>query len=817
MQCASRLVIALVLVLGGCTQLDPAFDTDGDGWQDAQDCAPADAAIHPDAVEVPNALDDDCDLTVDEGTVAYDDDGDGACEGADNEYVTGCSDGSPPGDCDDADETRNLLDLDGDGSTTCDIFRDCDDGDPAVHPGAAEACDGVDGDCDGEVPPDEADADFDGVRVCAGDCDDGDALSHPGADELVDCLDNDCDLAVDEGLDSADDDGDGSCEGADLGGAALECCSALQEPGDCDDGDYEANLQDTDADGVTTCDDDCDDSDATTWPDADELCDALDNDCDGQVPDDEVDGDLDGLMACGGDCDDDDDDVTPWAVELCDGKDNDCDPMTDEDVDGDGDGDTLCEGDCDDADSAINPDSSEVCDGIDNDCDLSVDDGCTVCDVIVPTDVATIQAAIDASQEGDGICLEPGVYAENIDYGGKNIRVVGLQGRDVTAIDGQGLGTVVTFDGGETAAAELVGVTVTGGSSDYGGGIYVGGFSSPTLESLAVTGCDVTDEGGGIHLDGSSASLTDVILQGNWSDIAGAAISVWGGAPQFTRLTVQDNNALPEVGRTGGAVRVAEGASVTISDSSFIRNSGYAGGGLGVHGAVVLVVGSRFAGNSASPYGGAIRTHMGTLVLENCSVLGNQASTGGGLYLYGGSTVIRNTTIASNSAYNGGGVYSLESASLTMLGTLITDNVASNTGGGIGRGADGYTPILSWSAAWANSPNDYSDFTDPTNSNGNISADPELLDITPILAEDWDVHLSTTSVLVDAGDPTLLDPDGSPSDIGAYGGPNAGSRDLDGDGYPEWWQPGPYDYGAYPGLGWDCDDADAGAFPGNGC
>ena len=60
-------------------------------------------------------------------------------------------------------------------------------------------------------------------------------------------------------------------------------------------------------------------------------------------------------------------------------------------------------------------------------------------------------------------------------------------------------------------------------------------------------------------------------------------------------------------------------------------------------------------------------------------------------------------------------------------------------------------------------------------------------------------------------------PSGSPSDIGAYGGPGADRWDLDGDGYPSWWQPGPYDFSTYPGLGWDCDDLDAGIYPGNGC
>ena len=48
----------------------------------------------------------------------------------------------------------------------------------------------------------------------------------------------------------------------------------------------------------------------------------------------------------------------------------------------------------------------------------------------------------------------------------------------------------------------------------------------------------------------------------------------------------------------------------------------------------------------------------------------------------------------------------------------------------------------------------------------------------------------------------------SPADIGAYGGPGAGSWDLDGDTHPCWWHPGPYDSSVDPEAGWDCDDLD---------
>ena len=104
-----------------------------------------------------------------------------------------------------------------------------------------------------------------------------------------------------------------------------------------------------------------------------------------------------GYVANSTDCDDSNIAINPAAVEVCDGIDNDCDGSVDEgvlttyyrDADNDGYGDSgdsqqACSApagyvanstDCDDSNIAINPAAVEVCDGIDNDCDGSVDEG----------------------------------------------------------------------------------------------------------------------------------------------------------------------------------------------------------------------------------------------------------------------------------------------------------------------------------------------------------------------------------------------------------------------------------------------------------
>ena len=458
-----------------CDGLVAYADVDADGWAACVDCDDNSDLINPAMAELCNGVDDNCNGTVDgEEEVAWQDwyidlDGDGygdgsvglwACEQPTGHVADGtdCDDGDPlfhPGapetDCTDpadynCDGSTGFMDNDGDGYAAC---EECDDTLAAVNPAAAELCNGIDDNCDGSTDGADAagqgswylDADGDGygdpaemVISCAvpagyvldgTDCDDGDAQFNPGAAE-PDCTDpNDYNCDGVAAYVDGDNDGYAACEDCDDGSAAVqpgatELCNGIDD--NCDgvaDGATEVTYQtwyaDADGDaygdpatarsacaqpaGSVAVGTDCDDGDALFHPGASEsdCTDPADYNCDGVVA--YADGDGDGFAACI-DCDDGNAAVQPGATELCNGIDDNCDGTADgateisyqawyADVDGDGYGDpqvmvTTCaqpagyiadSTDCNDTVAAINPGAPEVCDSLntDEDCNGTAD------------------------------------------------------------------------------------------------------------------------------------------------------------------------------------------------------------------------------------------------------------------------------------------------------------------------------------------------------------------------------------------------------------------------------------------------------------
>lgn len=126
----------------------------------------------------------------------------------------------------------------------------------------------------------------------------------------------------------------------------------------------------------------------------------------------------------------------------------------------------------------------------------------------------TIGLAIDAAQVGDTVVVQPGRYAETLDFQGKEIRVRSAYGPDVTILDGEGERRVVRLVQWEQREACLEGFTVTGGRANgTGGGIGIKG--SPTIKDCIITGNTTPSRGGGIGIRGGRPLITGCKILGN--------------------------------------------------------------------------------------------------------------------------------------------------------------------------------------------------------------------------------------------------------------------------------------------------------------
>jgi pectin methylesterase-like acyl-CoA thioesterase len=160
---------------------------------------------------------------------------------------------------------------------------------------------------------------------------------------------------------------------------------------------------------------------------------------------------------------------------------------------------------------------------------FAVANAASAADRLVPKQYATIQAAINASSNGDVVQVSPGTYSERIRFNGKAITVRATGAATNTFIDGGQLGTTVKFVNSETAASVLEGFTVRNGKAAVGGGMYINS-ASPTIRNCVISGNTALDRG------------------------AGAAVV--NGLPTFTTCTFSSNLATERGGGANGRLPV---------------------------------------------------------------------------------------------------------------------------------------------------------------------------------------------------------------------------------------------------------------------
>ena len=297
-----------------------------------------------------------------------------------------------------------------------------------------------------------------------------------------------------------------------------------------------------------------------------------------------------------------------------------------------------------------------------------------------PADFNNIQAAINDSNDGDTIIVAKGIFNENINIDGKNITLISTDPNDSnivmdTIIRGDGTNSVVTFSGSEDTRCTLSGFAITGGYSYIKAGGIEGNYTGATISHCIIYGNRTRDSAAGIS--SCSGLINNCTITNNVATIinrTGGIRNSWG---TITNCNISNNEG------TGLSYCYGPIGNSTISNNdgggikhyyAEISNCVISGNnGWGIVDCRKPIRNCLISGNA---YGGLRACYT----IDSCTIVGNiGVLDGGGLSNCG---VISNCIIVGNSALYGGGVF-CETVSSTIINCTISNNWASNDGGGI--------------------------------------------------------------------------------------------------------------------------------------
>lgn len=565
-----------------------------------------------------------------------------------------------------------------------------------------------------------------------------------------------------------------------------------------------------------------------------------------------ADVDKDGFTAALGDCNDNNAAVKPGATETCNGIDDNCTSGIDEgftrslyyrDADGDGygleatsiqdcakpSGYSDQRGDCNDSSSSYRPFAAEPSstDGKDMDCG-----GTDGTDPSVKDPSKSIQSALDSSKNGQTIWVGPGTYTQyNLDFKGKLVTLISTAFEARTIIDAQQKGRGFYFHSGETEGAVLNGFTVKNGAGDKGGGIFIE-YSSPLLTQLTVSGNEAWD-GAGVYMYDSASRMTKITIQDNfiYGSGQGGGIYMEQSSPIMSQIIITGN-----VAEGGGGMHME--ASRARMDHMIISDNwaGFGdGGGISMDSSDPelshTVLTDNQTGEGAG--GGISIFDSREPLLEHVTISGNRAyHGGGGIYMEGSAAYLSYVSLSENEGAHGGGGMELRSSSPSLEQVTMTGNLGDDEGGIYLNSYSSprmYNVVLAYNTGY----NIYQStsfpgspvftnvvFYNPSGQSNYFGVNPSSTTYTwepgfLAYATDGvptDLHLSKASKAINAGSASIFDPDGTRSDIGAYGGPAADEWDRDDDGFPDWFWPGTIEQppSGFSRSSFDANDQDAG-------
>jgi parallel beta-helix repeat protein len=293
----------------------------------------------------------------------------------------------------------------------------------------------------------------------------------------------------------------------------------------------------------------------------------------------------------------------------------------------------------------------------------------------VPQDCATIQAAVDNAAGYDTVALAPGTYTGpgNTDIEvRKAITIRSVAPGDpctvtATVIDCQGLGRAFLFQGAESSQAVLAGLTITGGRARNGSGVYID-RSNPTITRCRIVGNGLgtagpaptevnrtrpeaagPQNGGGIFLRDSYATISYCLIADNEVADYGGGICCYAGLPTITNCTIVNNRVRNE----GGGISLVQGSNPALRRCRITGNAATfrRGGGVACRSSFCSLANCLFADNHAGPGdGGGLWLYRSGVSLSNCTIASNVSeSVGGGIYSDLCDVLIENSILWGNS------------------------------------------------------------------------------------------------------------------------------------------------------------------------